>query len=404
MRRVVLMMKMYILLFGTAILGIYELAGVYSLNVITVQPGPVQVKQGKNVSLCCKLKYDPKPVVPVNWQSPPNFKTRTHDCDCYENPKDKYAMSCSDTIDHFGFYNMTIMDVEWADNGIYRCLYTNHMSTVDLQVLVPVTDVTLDKVIHKFTAEPQHLFEYFTCTTNCASPAPKISWSVNDQTFNGKTMVSELGCSGAKKGQKRIMSTVIVVSTDMDEERKEYNISCTAENVIGEPKVSKAITVNNVVPVTDVTLKKRVSLSTAEEPQRYEYFTCTTNCASPAPKILWFVNDQPFNGDASVSVSDCSGAKEGQKRTESTVLVVSPDMEKERKEYKMSCTAENVIGEPKVSEAITVNNVVNPGPPQLKMVEVASAAATTALSPWLVTAIIIIAVLENYRQQLIREH
>ncbi|XP_064651278.1 neural cell adhesion molecule 1-A-like [Lineus longissimus] len=506
------MMKWHIFLFGTAILGIHILAGVYSLNYITVQRGAVQVKQGHNISLWCELKYVPKRVVPVHWQSPPTFKTRTLDCDCYESAKDKYAMSCSDTTDPFAFYNMTIMDVEWADNGIYRCLHANDMDIVDLQVLVPVTEVTLEKVVNSTAAEPQHLYQNFTCTTNCASPAPKISWFVNDQPFHNNVSVTELGCSGAKKGQKRTESRVTVISTVMDKERKEYNISCTAENVIGEPKVSKAITVNNnaltgiysrtditvqpgpvkviqghsvslwcklkydpdnvlpvfwqsppnfktrtvdcysflkdkyvmscsdinddveyynmtimdvqwadngeyrclytkhmdivdlqvLVPVTDVTLEKFVHNSAAE-PQRWDqYFTCTTNCASPAPKISWFVKDQPF-GETMVIELDCLGAKKGQKRTTSTVMIVmSADMDKESTEYDITCMAENVLGEPKVSKAITVNNDVNPGPPQPKIVEVASTAATIALSPWLVTAVIIIAVLEKYCQQLIR--
>ncbi|XP_064651277.1 uncharacterized protein LOC135502401 [Lineus longissimus] len=488
------------------------LTSIYSQTDITVQPGPVKVIQGHSVSLWCKLKYDPDNVLPVLWHSPPNFKTRTVNCDSFV--KDKYVMSCSDTNDDVEYYNMTIMDVQWGDNGTYWCLYSKHMDHVDLQVLVPVTDVSLKKIVSPSTAEEPQRYEYLTCKTNCAFPAPKISWFVNDQPFNGKTMVNESDCSGAKDGQKQTMSTLLVVSTDMDEERKEYVISCTAENVIGEPKVSKAISVNNValtsiysrtditvqpgpvkviqghsvslwcklkydpdnvlpvvwhsppnfktrtvdcdsfvknkyvmacsdtsnafeyynmtimdvqwadngiyrclytkhmdivdlqvlVPVTDVTLEKIVSLSTAEEPQRNEYLTCKTNCAFPAPKISWFVNDQPFHGTVSVTELDCSGAKKGQKRTESRVRVVSPDMDKERKEYDISCTAENVIGEPKVSKAIAVNNVVNPGPPQRKTDEIASAAATTALSPRLVTAVIIIVVLEKYCQQLIREH
>ncbi|XP_064651280.1 uncharacterized protein LOC135502404 isoform X2 [Lineus longissimus] len=458
------MMKWHILLFWTAILGIYALAGVYSLNVITVQPGPVRVKQGQNVSLWCKLKYDPKRVFPVQWQSPPIFNTRTMNCYSFRHSKDKYVMSCSDTEEAIEFYNMTIMNVQWADNGKYRCLYLNDMNTVDLQVLVPVTDVKLEKIVKSIAAEPQRLHEYYTCTTNCAFPAPKISWFVNDQPFNGNTMVAELDCSGAKEGQKRTKSRVTVISTDMDKERKEYDISCTAENVLVEPKVSKAITVNNdaltgiysrtditvqpgpvkvmqghnlklwcklkydpdsvsqihwqsppnfktrtddcyslekdkyiiscsdtndafeyynmtimhvqwadngiyrclytnhmdivdlqvLVPVTDVTLEKSTSMSSAQEPQRsYEYFNCTTNCAFPAPKISWFVNDQPFNENAKVTELGCSGAKDGQKQTISKVLVIS----KGRKDYDISCTAENVLGEPKVSKAISVNNV-----------------------------------------------
>ncbi|XP_064651510.1 uncharacterized protein LOC135502522 [Lineus longissimus] len=241
---VILPLAMLLLITETA------LTGAYYQNDVTVQPGPVEVKQGQNVTLWCKLKYDRDKIVPVNWQTPPKFKTRTDDCSSFA--KDKYVMSCSVTEDPFRYYNMTIMDVQWADNGEYRCLYTEHMDIVDLQVLVPVTDVTQEKVVKSSAAQPQRLQNHFTCTTNCALPAPKISWLVNGQPFNGKTTVSGFGCSGAKKGQKQTTSTVLVMSTDMDKERKEYNITCTAENVVGEPNVSKAISVNNDVsqPVT----------------------------------------------------------------------------------------------------------------------------------------------------------
>ncbi|XP_064651500.1 hemicentin-2-like isoform X1 [Lineus longissimus] len=345
-------------------------------NDITVQPGPVRVKQGQNVSLWCKLKYDPHKKVPIIWHTPPNFKTRTNDCSSFA--KDKYVMSCSVTDDHFGYYNITIMDVQWVDNGVYRCLYINHMDIVDLQVLVPVTDVSLKKVVKSSAVEPQRLHEYFTCTTNCAFPAPKISWLVNDQPFNANARVIEYGCFGAKEGQKRTESRVRVMSAGMDKERTEYNISCTAENVVGEPTLSKAITVNNVVPVTDVTLEKIVK-STAAEPQRlHEYFACTTNCAFPPPKISWLVNDQLFNGIPTVNELDCYWPKDSQKQTISTVLVRRTDTDKESTEYNVTCTAENVVGEPNVSETMSVNNdaltganyqndiTVQPGPVEVK--------------------------------------
>ncbi|XP_064651503.1 uncharacterized protein LOC135502518 isoform X2 [Lineus longissimus] len=348
--------KVVIFLVTLLVITQTALTGVYSLNDITVQPGPVEVKQGQNVSMWCKMKYDPHKVVPVVWHTPPNFRTRTNDCSSFV--KNKYIMSCSDTEDPFGYYNMTIMDVQWADNGTYRCLYTKHMDIVDLQVLVPVTNLTVEKIIKSSAAESQPLHGNFTCTTNCAFPAPKISWLINDQPFNGNATVTELVCSGAKDGQKQTMSTVMIMSTDMDKERKEYNITCTAENVVGEPNVSKAITVNNVVPVTDVTLEKIIK-SSATEPQRlHKYFTCTTNCAFPAPKIAWLVNDEHFNGKTTVRELGCSGAREGQKQTMSTVLVMSTDMDKERKEYNIKCTAENVVGEPNVSETMAVSDDV----------------------------------------------
>ncbi|XP_064651356.1 hemicentin-2-like [Lineus longissimus] len=344
-----------------------ELTGVYSLNDITVQPGPVEVKQGKNVSLWCKLKYDPHKVVPLVWHSPPNFKTRTKDCSSFV--KDKYIMSCSDTEDPFGYYNMTIMDVQWADNGEYRCMYTKHKDIVDLQVLVPVTDVSLKKVVKSFAAEPQRLHEYLTCRTNCAFPAPKISWLVKDQPYYPNARVTEYGCSGAKEGQQQTESRVRVESADMDKERTEYNISCTAENVFGEPIVSKAITVNNVVPVTDVILEKFVRTGT-ETRRLHEYFpiTCIANCASPRPKMSWLVNDQPFNGNATVTELGCTGAKYDQKQTMSTLMMVmSTDSDMEIKEYNITCTAENVVGKTKVSKSMSVNNdvprPVTPSPP-----------------------------------------
>ncbi|XP_064651527.1 neural cell adhesion molecule 1-A-like [Lineus longissimus] len=493
------------------------LTGVYPLNDITVQSGPVEVMQGQNVRLWCKLKYDPHKVAPVVWHSPPNFKTRTSDCSSFVNYK--YVMSCSDTNNPFGYYNMTIMDVQWADHGVYRCLYTKHMDIVVLQVLVPVTVVTLKKVVETTSGEPRLLQRKITCTTNCAYPAPKISWLVNDQLFNGIPTVKELDCSGAKDGQKQTMSTVLVMSTDMDKESTEYNITCTAENVVGEPNVSEAMAVNNdaltganyqnditvqpgpvevkqgqnvrlwcklkydrdkivpvnwqtppkfqtrtddcssfakdkyamscsdarypfryynmtimdvqwadngeyrcmytnpmdivdlqvLVPVTDVTLEKVVK-SYAAEPQRlYEIFTCTTNCAFPAPKISWLVNDQLFNGIPTVKELDCSGAKDGQKQTMSTVLVRSTDTDKERTEYNISCTAENVVGEPNVSEAMAVNNDVSrpvtPCPPQPIMAKPFWQIVAVALFLLLVTAIMIafIAMRERHHRQALRD-
>ncbi|XP_064651501.1 neural cell adhesion molecule 1-B-like isoform X2 [Lineus longissimus] len=481
-------------------------------NDITVQPGPVRVKQGQNVSLWCKLKYDPHKKVPIIWHTPPNFKTRTNDCSSFA--KDKYVMSCSVTDDHFGYYNITIMDVQWVDNGVYRCLYINHMDIVDLQVLVPVTDVSLKKVVKSSAVEPQRLHEYFTCTTNCAFPAPKISWLVNDQPFNANARVIEYGCFGAKEGQKRTESRVRVMSAGMDKERTEYNISCTAENVVGEPTLSKAITVNNValtganyqnditvqpgpvevkqgqtvslwcklkydrdkivpvnwqtppkfqtrtddcssfakdkyamscsdarhhfryynmtimdvqwadkgeyrcmytnhmdivdlqvlVPVTDVTPEQIVKSSAAEPQRVHEYFACTTNCAFPAPKISWRVNDQPFNGNTTVRELGCLGAKEGQKQTMSTVFVIRTGMDKESTEYNITCTAENVVGEPNVSEAMAVNNdvfrPVTPSPPQSIMAKAFWPIVATTLFLLLVTAIsIFIAVYGRHRRQ-----
>ncbi|XP_064640046.1 uncharacterized protein LOC135495396 isoform X2 [Lineus longissimus] len=205
---------------------------------IAIQPGPVEVKQGHNVSLWCRLKNDTNKDIPVNWHSPPNFRTITTNCESYA--KDKHKMSCSDTEDSLRFYNLSIMDAQWTDKGEYRCLRANVMAIVDLHVLVPVTEVRLKKIVERTVDARQHLQKNLTCTTNCAYPAPIISWFVNDEPFNGNATVTEMGCEGAKEGQYRTESTV----TDMEEDGKEYDISCTAENVVGEPNVSKTMPVN----------------------------------------------------------------------------------------------------------------------------------------------------------------
>ncbi|XP_064640255.1 uncharacterized protein LOC135495485 isoform X2 [Lineus longissimus] len=214
------------------------------LSQIAIQPGPVEVKQGHNVSLWCRLKNGADEYIPANWHSPPNFKTITTNCESYA--KDKYKMSCSDTEDSFRFYNLSIMDAQWADKGEYRCLRANVMDIVDLHVLVPVKNVTLKYCTEKTDDAQQHLPKNLTCTTNCAYPAPNISWFVNDKPFNGTATVTEMGCEGAKEGQYRTESTV----TDMEEDDKEYKISCTAENVNGEPNVSNTMSqhFNDVTP------------------------------------------------------------------------------------------------------------------------------------------------------------
>ncbi|XP_064650809.1 cell adhesion molecule 2-like isoform X5 [Lineus longissimus] len=214
---------------------------------ITVPQEPVEVKQGSSTSLWCKLKFDSEKVVPVTWQSPPNFKTRTSNCRTYL--PEKYQVSCSDSMNPFGFYNMTIKDVQWADRGEYRCMYTRHKAVVDLQVLVPVTSMNL---IHdsNSTADPPFLSKgtnaVLTCKTACANPAPKISWFENDQPFKGGATVNntDSGCTGDKEGQKRTISTITVQGKYMDKGKKISNISCTAENVIGEPKISKTILIS----------------------------------------------------------------------------------------------------------------------------------------------------------------
>ncbi|XP_064651508.1 neural cell adhesion molecule 1-A-like isoform X2 [Lineus longissimus] len=476
--------KVVIFLVTLLVIAQTALTGANYQNDITVQPGPVEVKQGQNIRLWCKLKYDPNKVVPVVWHTPPNFKTRANDCTSFV--KDKYIMSCLDTDDPFGYYNMTIMDVQWADNGVYRCLYTKHMDIVDLQVLVPVTDVTLEKDVKSSAAEPHRLYEYFTCTTNCAFPAPKISWRVNDQPFNANATVKELGCSGAKESLKRTESRVSVMSAALTganyqnditvqpgpvEVKQGQNISLWCKLKYDPHKVVpvnwhsppnfktrtkecssfandkyimscsdarysfryynmtimdvqwadngeyRCMYINHMgivdlkvrVPVTDVTLEKDVKSSAAEPQRLHEYFTCTTNCAFPAPKISWLVNDQHFNGKTTVRELGCSGAREGQKQTMSTVLVMSTDMDKERKEYNIKCTAENVVGEPNVSEAMAVNNdvfrPVTPSPPQSITAKAFWPIVATALFLLLVTAISIafIAVYERHRRQFNRD-
>ncbi|XP_064650945.1 ankyrin repeat and KH domain-containing protein 1-like [Lineus longissimus] len=215
------------------------LTGAYSQNdnKITVQSGPVKVKKGEIVSLWCKLKTDAKHVMmPVHWQSPPTFKTRTANCDSFK--EEKYVISCSKTGRTFRFFNLTIKDVQFVDEGSYRCIHGRHIDLVYLSPFVPVTDVTLTYEIRNKPTEPLFLNAIITCTTNCAYPEPKISWFENDQPFRGKATVTvtDVGCTGLKEGQKRTRSTVIV---HVNKDQKEHIINCTAENVIGEKAISK---------------------------------------------------------------------------------------------------------------------------------------------------------------------
>ncbi|XP_064651131.1 ankyrin repeat and death domain-containing protein 1B-like isoform X2 [Lineus longissimus] len=230
-----------VMLLVTLSLLIGLLTGAYSQNEnkITVQSGPVKVKKGESVSLWCKLKTDGKYVMmPVHWQSPPTFKTRTANCDSFK--EEKYVISCSKTGKTFRFFNLTIMDVQFVDEGSYRCIHGGHIDLVYLSPFVPVTDVSLTYAIHDIPTEPLLLNAVITCTTNCAYPEPKISWFENDQPFKGKATVTvtDVGCTGTKDGQKRTRSTVIV---HVDNERRKHSINCTAENVIGEKTISRTI-------------------------------------------------------------------------------------------------------------------------------------------------------------------
>lgn len=160
---------------------------------------------------------------------------------------------------------MTITDVQWVNRGTYRCISPRYKGLVDLQVLVPVRELLLTYVSNS-TSNPIPLLTYVSnitsgqtlilgndvdeimiiCTTNCAYPTPTISWFENDQPFNGNAIAinTESGCAGDRKGLKRALSSVRVSSKYMfADKRNESKMSCVAENLIGEPKISRKIDV-----------------------------------------------------------------------------------------------------------------------------------------------------------------
>ena len=111
-------------------------SGVQLENLVSVIPGPVEVKEGDSVELWCKLTYDKDKQIPLQWQSPPVFNSRTFECASYN--EDKYMIDCSKTDKPHKFYNMTVKKVQWSDNGSYRCNYMNyvsHLGVVELKVL-----------------------------------------------------------------------------------------------------------------------------------------------------------------------------------------------------------------------------------------------------------------------------